>query len=318
MPTRCFENGLTTFGVHTRERFTKLLVLEYLASSLYLLPHTHMQRIPKRVMRILLDLEGSFPETVDEYLDYLQHCELIFRDLQHLAESIDFVIEILARDNLVELQGSTPIREHEEIFTIQKFCHQRLSNVKRHLERLNRFFEGKSKALNIQESVSVKRLTVLAAVFVPLSLSASLLSMQTRFVHLHLLLYDFVGVFFILSTFALLAYPIISLALGLKYSKFLEDVSPIPAVTKRQNKNAVRLSRILSALFLYIPGLIVWSVFLASFIVGMTIETIFGLKILGYGLAVALAYVILALVTFASTCSFARTRRSVLTSWLGY
>lgn len=48
--------------------------------------------------------------------------------------------------------------------------------------------------LNIHESQSVRRLPALAMDFLPLSLGAALLSLQTRFSDLSYLLHDFVGV----------------------------------------------------------------------------------------------------------------------------
>jgi hypothetical protein len=57
-------------------------------------------------------------------------------------------------------------------------------------QRYNMFLSS----LNIHETESVKGLTALAAGFLPLSLGASLPSMQTRFADLDYLIYDFVGV----------------------------------------------------------------------------------------------------------------------------
>jgi hypothetical protein len=47
--------------------------------------------------------------------------------------------------------------------------------------------------IGILEAESVKRLTILATVFLPLSLGTGLLSMQSRISNVHLVLYDYVG-----------------------------------------------------------------------------------------------------------------------------
>lgn len=53
---------------------------------------------------------------------------------------------------------------------------------------------------NIDESSNLRMLTVLATIFLPLSLACGILSMQTRFEDLSYLLYDFCGVIVILLT----------------------------------------------------------------------------------------------------------------------
>lgn len=55
---------------------------------------------------------------------------------------------------------------------------------------------------NVEQASSVSQLTLIAAFSLPLSLAAGILSMQTRFAQLDLLLYDFVGVVFLLATIA--------------------------------------------------------------------------------------------------------------------
>jgi len=113
---------------------------------------------------------------VNEYLEYLARCEVVLRDLGNLSEAIDSVVDILDENVPEAVSGLERLRGNEEILLVQRSCHQRLHNVKRHIERLNRAFKGRNKALNILEPVSVKRITVLAAIFIPLSLSASILN----------------------------------------------------------------------------------------------------------------------------------------------
>lgn len=199
-------------------------------------------------MGIVLDLVDSFADSVDEYLLYLKHCEAALRDLQQLTDAIDFVVELLALqapDIPISLQERY---KKESIFIHQRLCHQRLQNVRRHIERFNHSFEGQNKTLNIQEFISVKRLMVLASIFIPLSLSASLWQNWE--------------------------------ATEIRSERFIDR-----------------------CLLVWIVILLVsiWSVILVSFIVGMTKETMLGLKILGYGLAGVLAYVIMAGIILATT-----------------
>jgi hypothetical protein len=98
---------------------------------------------------------GTFPEDVKDYLVYLTRCEAIRQDLQNLAEEVDFVIEMLELKTPETSDSPETLRENAEILTIQRVCLQRLNNVKRHIERLNRDFEAQNKASNIPPSITI-------------------------------------------------------------------------------------------------------------------------------------------------------------------
>jgi len=71
-----------------------------------------------------------------------------------------------------------------------------------HSARLNE----QSRRSDIRESNAVKRLTVLATIFLPLSLSTGILSMQSRLTKIHLILWDFVAIFLDLALIVLLLF----------------------------------------------------------------------------------------------------------------
>ena len=75
------------------------------------------------------------------------------------------------------------------------------------LERRLKIFELSK---NAQEQARNWLLSILASVFLPLSLATSILSMQTRFVDLHFLLYDFCGVIVLLATLVLMVLLVVS------------------------------------------------------------------------------------------------------------
>lgn len=88
--------------------------------------------------------------------------------------------------------------------------------------------------LNVRESQGVRRLTLLATIFLPLSLASSILAMSTRFRDLHLLLFDFVAVFTVLSSVALLIYSTIAVGNWIseqlrrfKVLKVIEQTAPV-------------------------------------------------------------------------------------------
>lgn len=74
------------------------------------------------------------------------------------------------------------------------------------LQRYENAWAAYREMLNVRESPGVIRLTVLATIFLLLSLSASILAMNIRFRDLYLLLFDIVGVFLILGSLALIVY----------------------------------------------------------------------------------------------------------------
>jgi hypothetical protein len=146
----------------------------------------------------------------------------------------------------------------------------------------------------------VKRLTILAAFFLPLSLASSILSMQTRFVDLHVLLYDFLGVFCLVASIAILVYFILTEALRIsKMEKWQRNeryaLWKVRWWSSEADNDKVEYAM---ALFLkYILYFCIWAIITASFIVGMVVHVTLGLKVLGYGFA-ALIGTIVILFTF--------------------
>jgi hypothetical protein len=119
---------------------------------------------------------------------------------------------------------------------------------------------------NVKQANSVNQLTLLAALFLPLSLAAGVLSMQTRFSELDLLLYDFVGVVVILATLAM------TFAIINRYGK---DFMKSMIFGQKGDRSAFRYLRVIS-LSLW------WLAILSSFLVGMVEDAVFGLKVFGF------------------------------------
>jgi hypothetical protein len=125
---------------------------------------------------------------------------------------------------------------------------------------------------NTNQAENLSRLTILATCLLPLSISATVLSMQTRFADLDLLLYDLLGVTFLLGLIAL--------------SMFLvsEKILAIDGTQRLFFSNfdfgrvGLKASRMLS--------LYVWILLLTvSFLVGMLKSATVGLQVLGYEVA---------------------------------
>lgn len=126
---------------------------------------------------------------------------------------------------------------------------------------------------NMQESNNLWMLSVLASIFLPLSLASGILSMQTRLKDLHYLLYDFLGVVVLLLT-------LVGLVLLLVKASMMasERVATRGSRWSLFGKRAAKLGFTMAILS-------VWTVVLASFVVGMAENVRLGGFILGYGIA---------------------------------
>lgn len=131
---------------------------------------------------------------------------------------------------------------------------------------------------DMNQSGNVQMLTLLATIFLPLSLSAGVLSMQSRFKDLGDLLYDFFGVVVLLAavvavlvTAMLLFSSVKELESRLfKYHWYKAILRPVVLAT-------------ISGITFTLGALV-----LASFLVGMFKDVVLGAKILGYGVAAAI------------------------------
>lgn len=129
-------------------------------------------------------------------------------------------------------------------------------------------------SLEVQKTL---RLTILATIFLPLSLSAGILGMQSRFKNLGPLLYDFFGVVFILLT---------AVILTLLTIIFLGSVQEQTSryLGERKVEFVYGFVWAITNLAVVVLGALV----LSSFLVGMFKDVVLGAKILGFGFAAAI------------------------------
>lgn len=122
---------------------------------------------------------------------------------------------------------------------------------------------------DIQQSNSTWMLSVLASIFLPLSLASSVLGMQARFVDLHYLLYDFCGVAVLFLTLLGLILALVKL-----YVRLTHWVTNLRGFRK-----------VISQVTFVMTILILWALVLSSFLVGMSSDVGLGGRILGFGIA---------------------------------
>ncbi|KAF2133670.1 hypothetical protein P153DRAFT_96699 [Dothidotthia symphoricarpi CBS 119687] len=141
----------------------------------------------------------------------------------------------------------------------------------------------------MHEAQSVRLLSILASIFLPLSLACGLLSMQTRFIDLHVLLYDFFGVLVLLGTIVIAI--LIVLRLHQWWKVLLSQLD-----RDQMFRRYVRpKGHIVFLCFLFLG----WALLLSSFLVGMIKDVDLGLKILGYGVSAAAGICFVALIGIA-------------------
>lgn len=219
----------TSLSDGSRETFAKLLVLDFFLASIYLQPVDHYAPIiypqlsEKEVLKYSLTKNphlqvplGLFEPRLSaksrEAFKEIEDAEGILRSVNNLVDSIRFVMADLKENNITTTQ-------QRRLKELEGLCSERSGNAMRALEALNRQLDYLTKRHSIREAKSIKILTILASLYLPLSLSASILSVQTPFravAHNKTksesdqtsrqdlegtnLLFDFFGVFIVLAT----------------------------------------------------------------------------------------------------------------------
>jgi CorA-like Mg2+ transporter protein len=128
-------------------------------------------------------------------------------EVSRYAKELDEVVELVTKN--LELEEGISADTARRLLQMRSTSAQLISLAEHNMNQYRQAWDTYRDLLNIREAEGVKRLTVLAAIFLPLSLSASILSMSNRLVDEPLRLFDFVGVFFIVSWLALLVYALI-------------------------------------------------------------------------------------------------------------
>lgn len=231
-------------------------------------------------------LRGSWVDSrtsklLPDLLDKVIEDSHFFKELSSIADKFSLEIESLVNSTSAAVDlGTSGNSENtaqsvrslaEEIRGLSSQLRQEAHEIPDFLEHTLRFLELRR---NLQESSGLWMLTVLASIFLPLSLACGILSMQTRLRDLHTLLYDFVGLVVLLLTLA---------GVFLMLIKVLTVVSEKLANRTRPSDRLQSIT--VKTLFVYELANL-WALILTSFIVGMVKDVYLGVTILGYGIAV--------------------------------
>lgn len=163
-------------------------------------------------------------------------------------------------------------------------CTDIMKTASRFSSRLDHHLKFLDVSRNMHESLRVWILSVLASVFLPLSIATGLLSMQNRFINLQILLYDFCGVVVLLGT---ILFMIFRLVHGYVFLKERFEMW-------RPNSTLTRVAKIFMTYHVVATVFYIWVLLLSSFLVGMIKNSELGGRILGFGLAALFGLVALA------------------------
>lgn len=225
---------------------------------------------------------SSKPELGSKLLDKFIVETNLFKNFEGMAEEFSSALESLI--NIIKAGFEDTSGDPKGFNTVAADLRGLVSDLGRRAGEMPRLSAHHLKYLemrrNMQGSEDLYSLSVIAGVFLPLSLACGVLSMQTRLKDLHYLLYDFCGIVVILVFFIQL------LRSSGSVTKYLSQLN-LPS-------NEIGSGRMLGVLFfmaaLFVAG---EAVILVSFVVGMTSNVRLGGLILGYGMAITLGVAVI-------------------------
>lgn len=200
-----------------------------------------------------------------------------------VAGAVDAVVESLK----ILLVDTANYRDFQCIaIELQSTC----TDLKRTIATLSTKLEDHLRLFELSrgmhEAQNVRLLSILASIFLPLSLASGLLSMQTRFSDLHYLIYDFFGVLVLLGT--IVAVILLALTFYLWWQRLLAQLD--------RNRMFRKNVRPIANFFFFCFLVFGWGLLISSFLIGMIKDVGLGLTILGYGASAAVGVGVLVLI----------------------
>jgi hypothetical protein len=180
----------TSLSDGSLDTFAKLLVLDFFLASIYLQPVDYYRpliypQLPKK--QVL-----TFPPTKNPHLQVplglfeprlsaesreafkeIEDAEGILRSVINLQDSIRWVLATLKPTIIAGTQQPRREDHARRVQVLEALCLERGENARRAVEALNRQLDYLTKRHAIREAKAIKILTILASLYLPLSLSAS-------------------------------------------------------------------------------------------------------------------------------------------------
>ncbi|KAF7508725.1 hypothetical protein GJ744_008972 [Endocarpon pusillum] len=245
-----------------------------------------------------------------------RHVSQFARIVRDIGEALEFTISAIEREiTYTTSKGNPrdfdkPIKRESRLLAIQLESRTKMRVIKHLIEDIqsnaDRQMDLLSSNTNQVQSASLKRLTLVASIFLPLSLGSSLLSMTTRAANLGPLWYDYFGICITIGFIVLTTYRIFRFNQRVwshpKMIRCLRHVRDEWRDTRKKNPSSttpVLIFNLVSKTTHYMLY-VFCAVMTASFLVGMfkNIET--GLRTLAYGLPATVFYTVLLLCTLVA------------------
>ncbi|KAI4246279.1 MAG: hypothetical protein L6R42_009940, partial [Xanthoria sp. 1 TBL-2021] len=208
----CYPQATPQSSARLRIVFVKLLLLALSQLHIERLTDVCYRTFPSTTHELLYRGDADVPQTIARIHNCTEYCK-------HVDQLV--AMTRLTIDNLeLEFLHAVPTTLAEYLLEVSASSSQLAQISRDNTQRYESAWMAYRDTLNVYESQGIKRLTLLATIFLPLSLSASILAMNTRFRDLHLLLFDFIGVSFLLGSLALMIYVLI--AIGNRISEFIQ------------------------------------------------------------------------------------------------
>jgi hypothetical protein len=210
--------------------------------------------------------------TMDSY-----HYHQLINVAHELADIIESLVDVLklSKSAMDTEANSTFLALEQEL---SGYCRDTRGRVSRLADDMANNLKLLDLDRNMSQTTNVQLLTILATLSIPLSIASGVLSMQSRFADLGVLLYDFFGVACLLGATAFVIL------------MTMESYDVLKETITRFHKNLIsqlitQQAWVILVVILVVLGLAAGAIIPASFVVGMFKDVVLGSKILGYGLA---------------------------------
>jgi len=268
----------TYHPLRTENNWKQIICLQYYHASLNLFADFLSRHVSEYVEREELALDPRSSKLQDWHLYRIMDDAVLYKKVAHIGADLVAMLE-----SLLDLNKALTSHESQkdQLSALAAELHGCCKDVRHLLSRPTDALQESLKYLDLSRSMketkSVQKLTVLATIFLPPSLAAGILSMQSRFKDLGEVLYDFFGVVVLLGFIAVVLLVLFAILTAIREGESMLRGVKIYAWYIRP--------------VLEISGAVILSTYfclvLSSFLVGMFKDVVLGAKILGYGTVAA-------------------------------
>jgi hypothetical protein len=220
-------------------------------------------------MQPVASLAPNFTESLANSVNGFELTQSITERAERLHTFINHMVEVKA---IHLVAGVTAPACMEAVCLLQRSSAFITASLKRREEVAEKRLKLHDLVMQQKQASSTTVLTYCAALFLPLSLSGTFLSMQTRLKDLHLIAFDFLGVTLVFCTMVMFAYVVSRAILTAKLVKWAQQLG----------RRAPQRSR-------WTFALPVWVIVMGSFVSGMFTSVRLCFIALGMSLAILLA-----------------------------